>query len=60
MIQLQLTAEERQVLVEVLESYVSDVRMEIADTDSAGYKVGLKGKKDILNKILNTLRKATG
>lgn len=60
MIQLQLTAEERQVLVEVLESYVSDVRMEIADTNSAEYKVGLKSKKDILNKILDTLRKTTG
>lgn len=60
MIQLQLTAEERQVLREVLESYVSDVRMEIADTDSAEYKVGLKGKKDILNKILDSLRETTG
>jgi len=60
MIQLQLTAEEGQVLVEVLESYVSDVRMEIADTDSAEFKVGLRRKKDILKKILDTLRKTTG
>ena len=60
MIQLQLTAEEGQVLFEVLESYVSDVRMEIADTDSAEFKVGLRRKKDILKKILDTLRKTTG
>lgn len=55
MISLELTNEEKDLLVEVLESYISDLRMEVADTDSPFFKEQLKAKKEKLTKILNAL-----
>lgn len=60
MIQLRLTAEEKKVLAEILEGYISDTRMEIADTDSAEFKSQLRARKEVLNKILEALRKTGG
>ena len=57
MIHVRLSAEERDLLLEVLESYVSDARMEIADTDSTEFKAQLKARKEMLKSILDTLRK---
>jgi hypothetical protein len=56
MIALDLTQDERTVLVEVLESYLSDLRMEIAHTDSADFREMLKSKKGVINKALEALR----
>lgn len=60
MAQLQLTPEEGDILVEILESYLSDIRMEIADTDSTVFKVDLKRKKEVIKRILDTLHKGRG
>lgn len=60
MIHLRLTAEEKQVLIEILEGYISDTRMEIADTNSTEFKSRLKVRKEILNKVLEALRKTGG
>ena len=60
MIHLRLTSEEKELLVEILEGYISDTRMEIADTDSAEFKSQLRVRKEILNKILEALRKTSG
>lgn len=60
MAQLQLTSEEGDILVEILESYLSDIRMEIADTDSTVFKVDLKKKKEVIKKILDNLHKSRG
>ena len=57
MIQVRITAEERDLLLEVLESYISDARMEIADTDSAEFKVQLKTRNEMLSRIAEALRK---
>jgi hypothetical protein len=57
MFQLRLTAEEKALLVEVLEGHLADARMEIADTDSIEFKARLKARKEALNKILEALRK---
>jgi hypothetical protein len=55
MITLELTEHERGVLVEAIESYLSDLRMEISDTDSMDYREMLKARKDILGGILEHL-----
>ncbi len=43
--QLTLTSEEASVLHEVLDNYVSDLRMEISNTDSMDFRERLKTKK---------------
>lgn len=54
-IKLELTQDEALVLKEILETCVSDLRMEIADTDSKDFRDMLKGKKSILNRIVELL-----
>jgi hypothetical protein len=58
MINLELTKEENDILTMVLESYLSDLRMEIADTDSMDFRESLKKRKDVLKKVLETLQGA--
>jgi hypothetical protein len=58
MINLDLTKEENDILATVLESYLSDLRMEIADTDSMDFRESLKKRKDVLKKVLETLKQA--
>jgi hypothetical protein len=53
---LELSEEENQVLVEVLEGAVSDLGTEIAGTESASYRKGLKSKKQSVMAILERLR----
>ena len=55
MVNLELSNEEREKLVHVLESYLSNLRMEIADTDSSFFKEDLKAEKELLNNILGKL-----
>jgi hypothetical protein len=55
MIQLDLDVDEHRHLVEALESYLSDLRMEIADTDSMDFRDGLKSRKAALMKVLEQL-----
>jgi hypothetical protein len=58
MFHLDLKPEEREVLLEVLEDELSELRMELADTDNAGYKDELKKRKEVLDRILKALQKA--
>ncbi|MHC4321927.1 MAG: hypothetical protein ACYST3_06595 [Planctomycetota bacterium] len=58
MINLELTKEEKDILAMILESYLSDLRMEIADTDSMDFRESLKKRKDVLKKVLETLQHA--
>jgi hypothetical protein len=51
-LELDLSDEERQILEEVLDAAVSDLRMEIADTDSYDFRQMLKGRKLTLMKVL--------
>jgi hypothetical protein len=52
---LDLTVDEIDVLRHVLESYLSDLRMEIADTDSFDFRKMLKHRKQVINKVLDGL-----
>jgi len=56
MLKLDLTPEEQDVLRQVLEDALSDLRMEIADTDSYDYRTMLKGRKAVLAKALAALQ----
>lgn len=56
MISLDINPEEQQILVEILNSTVSDLGMEIADTDQKDYREVLKMRKSVLMKILQALQ----
>jgi tRNA A-37 threonylcarbamoyl transferase component Bud32 len=51
MAQLDLTGDEAAVLRQALESYLSDLRMEIADTDQMDYRQELKRQEEILTRL---------
>jgi hypothetical protein len=53
---IELTDQEVELLREVLGEYVSDLRMEVADTDSMDFREGLKERERILKDILERLR----
>ena len=54
--QLDLTDAQAACLRQVLESYLSDLSTEIADTDSKDFRDGLKETKRTLETILTALR----
>ena len=56
MISVDLTAEEKDVLYNLLSDYVSDLRMEIADTDRQDFREMIKQRKDILQKVIDALK----
>ena len=56
MITLDINPEEQQILVEVLNSSVSELGMEIADTEQKDFREDLKKRKAVLIKILQTLQ----
>lgn len=51
MLKLDLTEEERQTLLYLLEDCISDLKEEIHETDRADYKDMLKHRKDVLHKL---------
>jgi hypothetical protein len=57
---LDLTEDENKTLAELLESAVSELGYEIANTDSKDYRDGLKAKKATASAILERLRQAAG
>lgn len=58
MLALNLDADERVILEHILESTLSDLRMEICDTDSMDFRDKLKDKKAVIGKLLDALRAA--
>jgi hypothetical protein len=55
MAQITLTQEEVAALRDILSSYLSDLRMEVADTDSMQFREGLKRTEVLLKKLLQQL-----
>jgi hypothetical protein len=53
---LNITEEERDILIRTLNEYLGELRMEIRDTESWNYKAGLKKEEEALNRILTDLR----
>jgi len=60
MLTLDLTAKELEILEHVLADYVSDVGMEIANTDRLEFRDMLKERKALVQRILVAVRNATG
>lgn len=56
---LQLSDEERNVLAALLEEDISELRYEIANTDSYDFRLGLKHKEEVLKAILAQVKEAT-
>jgi LPS O-antigen subunit length determinant protein (WzzB/FepE family) len=52
---LNLSSEQAQTLAQVLEDYVSDLRMEVANTDSQEFRDDLKKKELFLKDLLSQL-----
>ena len=55
MIELKLDDEEASILAEVVENDLSDLRMEIAHTDSYNFRKGLRRRKAVLMKVVESL-----
>ncbi len=56
---LDLTSEEDEVLRELLDVALSDMSMEIADTDNAGYRTGLRDRRTLLQSVRAKLEPRT-
>lgn len=52
------TQEELSVLEEVLKEYLTELRMEIADTDDYDFRQALKKKSEMLQSILGKMEQA--
>lgn len=59
MANLQLDENEAGIIAELLESAISDLGYEIANTDSADYRDGLKSKKAVAAAVLKRLQEAS-
>lgn len=57
MIRIDLSHSECNMLMEILESTLSNLRMEIADTDRFDYREMLKERKRVLEKTMQVLAK---
>jgi len=55
---LELSLRENELLCDTIESYLADLRMEIAETDSLDYREMLKEHKQVLSAILERIRDA--
>ncbi|MGD9762332.1 MAG: hypothetical protein AB7V27_01265 [Candidatus Binatia bacterium] len=53
--QLTLTDAEADLLKDVLTSYLSELRMEIADTDAAEFREVLKEREELLKRVIDKL-----
>lgn len=55
MVRIEITDEDAAILRSALEAYLSDLRMEIADTDSQDFREMLKERKAALRRVLDRL-----
>ena len=56
MVRIELTDEEAVTLREVLTSYLGDLRMEVANTDSMDFRESLKQTEVLLKALIDRLR----
>lgn len=55
MVSVTLEDAEARILRETLESFLSDLRMEIANTDSMDFRDHLKERREVLRKVADLL-----
>jgi hypothetical protein len=56
MIQFSLSGDEKQIIIEALEFFLSDLREEIAHTDLIDYREELNHRKTVIAKTLHFLK----
>jgi hypothetical protein len=56
MVYIQLDEEERTMLLQLLDTCLSDLRQEIVGTDNYNYKDMLKQRREVLLKLLHALQ----
>jgi acetolactate synthase small subunit len=56
--ELDLNQKEKALLRDILKNYMSDFRMEIADTSTPDYRSQLKAQEEILNRIIEKIEKS--
>jgi hypothetical protein len=56
MIQFEMTPEEKEILVQLLESCLSDLHDEISHTDNYDYREMLKHRRQVLQKLSDALQ----
>ena len=57
---IDITSEEAGMLKEVLETYLSDLRMEISSTDKMSFREEMKEKEDFLKRLIQKLGEERG
>lgn len=55
-VRVEFTPDETRALKHALESYLSDLRMEIVDTDSQDFRDGLKVEKHLLEAVVTKIK----
>ncbi len=55
-LEINIAKKELDVVLETLENSISDLKMEIADTDQMDFREGLKNKRIIIQKVIDALR----
>ena len=60
MVSLNLTSEERDVLIRILDEYFSELKMEISNTENWDFKNNLKRQEALLTRLLGELRTDQG
>lgn len=55
MIQIEIDEEERTILLQLLDTCISDLRVEISNTDNMNYKEMLRHRKETLLKLQQAL-----
>lgn len=58
--QLDLSGDDCELLVEVLTSYMSELRFEVGNTDDRDYRDKLKAREILLKKIIEKLDETAG
>lgn len=58
-IELNLTEEDAEIVIEILDNYLSDLSMEITDTDSMDFREKLKSRRTSVQRVLKILREGT-
>ncbi len=53
MVRIELTSQEAEELRSILDDYLSDLRMEIVDTEGHDFRVMLKKRKDLVSRNMN-------
>lgn len=56
MVHLDLNENDVKTMIGILESYLSDLRMEIANTDRLAFRDMLRERKELIGRVLTALR----